>query len=58
MPLKSAKQFRFMQMAAHNPDKSVASTGPSPAVAKEMIAKTPKKKKHAFAIAFGKSGKK
>ena len=43
MPAKSAKQFRFMQMMAHN-KKKAHSIGPSPEVAKEFIKKTPKGK--------------
>ena len=47
MPVKSAKQMRFMQGIAHGmkPNKGV---GPSPEVAKEFIEKTPKKKKTLF----------
>jgi len=48
MPAKSAKQYRFMQMAAHNPEK-MNSKGPSPAVAREFIAKTAAKKRKEFA---------
>jgi hypothetical protein len=44
MPAKSAKQYRFMQMAAHNPSK-MNSKGPSPEVAKEFIEKTSAKKR-------------
>jgi hypothetical protein len=47
MPAKSAKQYRFMQMAAHNPEK-MRSTGPSPKVAKEFIEKTSAKKRKEF----------
>lgn len=52
MPIKSSKQYRFMQMMAHNPEKSKKkglSTGPSEKVAKEMIDKTPSKKRKKFA---------
>ena len=48
MPIKSAKQYRLMQAAAHG-----ASYGPSEAVAKEFIQKTSKKQRKKFA-----SGKK
>ena len=44
MPVKSAKQFRLMEAAAHGAD-----YGPSPKVAKEMLAKTPHKKKSMMA---------
>ena len=44
MPVKSAKQFRLMEAAAHG-----ANYGPSKKVAAEMISATPKKKKHLFA---------
>lgn len=44
MPVKSAKQFRLMQAAAHGKVK-----GLEPGVAKEFLAKTPHKKKSAFA---------
>ena len=47
MPVKSAKQFKFMQGIAHGmkPRKGV---GPSPEVAKEFLSKTSKKKKKLF----------
>lgn len=48
MPAKSAKQYRFMQAIAHG-SKSFSSSGPSKAVAKEFIEKTPKKKRSLFA---------
>jgi hypothetical protein len=44
MPAKSAKQYRFMQAAAHGK----LDTGPSEKVAKEFIKKTPKKKRSMF----------
>jgi hypothetical protein len=50
MPATSAKQYRFMQMHAHNPEKA-NSKGPSPAVAKHFIEETPKKKKSIFSHA-------
>jgi hypothetical protein len=51
MPIKSAKQFRLMQAAAHG---GAGKGGPSPAVAKEFLSKTPHKEKSIFA----KKGKK
>lgn len=45
MPAKSAKQYRYMQMMAHNPEKSGKGIGPSEAVAREFIKKTPAKKR-------------
>ncbi len=58
MPAKSGKQYRFMQMMAHNPEKKTTKgvgtgVGPSPEVAKEFIDKTPKKKR-SFWSNFGK----
>lgn len=47
MPAKSAKQFRFMEMAAHNPSK-MRSVGPSKKVAEEFIKKTSPKKRSQF----------
>jgi hypothetical protein len=44
MPVKSGKQFRLMQAAAHGKVK-----GLDPSVAKEFLDKTPHKKKSAFA---------
>jgi len=49
MPDKSGKQYRYMQMMAHSPDKSRKMGGPSEAVAKEIIEKTPKKKRSHYA---------
>jgi uncharacterized protein (DUF427 family) len=54
MPVKSAKQFRLMEAAAHGAD-----YGPSEGVAKEFLKKTPNKTKSNFAkgkkkFAFGK----
>jgi hypothetical protein len=49
MPIKSGKQYRFMQMIAHNKEKvKKNSIGPSKEVAKEMIDKTPAKKRSLF----------
>ena len=48
MPVKSAKQFRFME-AAKNGGLKGKSLGPSKEVATEMLAKTGKKKKSMFA---------
>lgn len=42
MPAKSGKQYRLMQAAAHGKSRL---GGPSSAVAKEFISKTPKKKR-------------
>lgn len=47
MPVKSAKQMRFMEAAAHGGLKDMA--GPSPSVAKEFLGKTPEKTKSSFA---------
>ncbi len=44
--VKSAKQFRFMEMRAHGKG---ASTGPSPEVAKKLLEETSHKRKSAFA---------
>jgi hypothetical protein len=50
MPAKSARQYRFMQMMAHNPEKKRGKgVGPSPEVAREFIEKTPSKKRKSFA---------
>ena len=45
MPAKSGRQYRMMQAIAHGNGRGV---GPSPAVAKEIIAKTPKKKRKMY----------
>jgi hypothetical protein len=46
MPAKSAKQYRFMQMMAHNPEKKRGKgIGPSSEVAREFIEKTPSRKR-------------
>lgn len=47
MPIKSKKQWRLMQVAAHGKLRHAA--GPSPEVAKEMINKTSKEKRSKFA---------
>ena len=49
MPAKSAKQYHFMQMMAHSPEKSRKGAGPSPEVAREMIMKTSKEDRKKFA---------
>jgi len=50
MPTHSAKQYRFMQMMAHNPEKKkTKGAGPSQAVAEEMIHKTSKEQRKKFA---------
>jgi hypothetical protein len=46
MPVKSAKQFRFMEAAAHGGLKSM---GPSKKVAEEFLKKTTKANKSKFA---------
>jgi hypothetical protein len=49
MPAKSAKQYRFMQMMAHNPEKKkTKGAGPSPEVAREFIHKTSASKRKEF----------
>jgi hypothetical protein len=48
MPAKSAAQYRFMQVAAHNPEK-LRKKGPSPEKAKEFIHKTSAAKRRQFA---------
>jgi hypothetical protein len=50
MPAKSAKQYRFFQMIANSKTKPKKGIGglPSKEVAKEMIHKTPKKKRSIF----------
>lgn len=47
MPAKSAKQYKFMAAIAHGA-KPFKGTGPSEAVAKEFVHKTPKKKRSQF----------
>lgn len=49
MPLKSAKQYKFMAMIAHGgKSNKKGSIGPSPEVAEEMVHKTPAKKRSMF----------
>lgn len=49
MPAKSGKQYRFMQMMAHSPEKKRGKgVGPSKEVAKEFIEKTSKSKRKVF----------
>jgi len=53
MPLKSAKQYKFMAGLAHGmksnkKDKKGKSIGPSPEVAEEMVHKTSPKKRSFF----------
>ena len=48
MPAKSAKQFRFMAMIANKGKSNKSSIGPSEAVAKEFVRKTPKSKRSLF----------
>lgn len=45
MPAKSKKQFRFMQMMAHNKDRA-KSEGIEPSVAKEYVSKNKGKKSY------------
>jgi len=50
MPAKSAKQYRFMQMMAHNPEKKRGKgAGPSKEVAEEFIHKTSASKRKQYA---------
>lgn len=49
MPVKSAKQFRFMEMMAHSKKKMKKGAGPSKKVAEEMLEKTSHKMKSKFA---------
>jgi hypothetical protein len=51
MPVKSGKQFRFMESASQG---GLKGTGPSPEVAQEFLSKTPQATKSMFA----KQGKK
>ena len=46
MPIKSARQFRLMQAAAHGKLRSI---GPSKEVAREFLSKTSHRKKSKFA---------
>jgi len=52
MPVKSAKQWGLMGAARAGNLRSAG--GPSPAVAKEFMDKTPEKKRRAFASALKK----
>jgi hypothetical protein len=56
MPAKSAKQYGLMQAAAHG--SIMGKSGPSKAVAKEFIDKTPSKKRRKFAKALAHNKKK
>lgn len=50
MPAVSGKQYRFMQMMAHNPSaKQTKGPGPSPSVAEEFVKKTAASKRKQFA---------
>lgn len=51
MPTKSARQFRFMQAAAHGKGMS----GIAPGTAQEFLDKTPEDKKKKFAKAYKKN---
>ena len=57
MPAKSPKQYGMMAAIAHGA-KPMSSIGPSQAVAKEMVEKTPLKKRSAFMKALKKRKKK
>jgi hypothetical protein len=48
MPAKSSKQYRLMQAVAHGAEPKVKD-GPSEGVAREIVEKTPPKKRAAFA---------
>jgi len=48
MPVKSKKQYNFMQLMAHSPEKSRKGAGPSPEVAREMIMKTSKEQRKKY----------
>jgi hypothetical protein len=52
MPAKSAKQYKFMAAAAHNPS-FAKRVGISQSVASEFVHKTPKEKRSAF-MKYGK----
>ena len=47
MPAVSGKQYRFMAMMAHNPEKARAKGVPS-SVAREFVEKTPASKRSSF----------
>lgn len=49
MPATSKKQYNFMQMMAHNPEKKrTKGVGPSKEVAREFIHKTPQDKRKEY----------
>ena len=56
MPVKSAKQMRFMQGIAHGMKPLKSAGGPSPAVAREFLNKTPRTVKQKFSHALIKRG--
>ena len=49
MPVKSAKQFKFMEMIKHGGKSNKKGAGPSKKVADEMLSKTSKSTKSKFA---------
>lgn len=51
MPVKSAKQFRFMEAMAHNAKKKSKGAGPSKAVADDFLKNTSSAAKSKFAKA-------
>ena len=52
MPAKSGKQFRFMEGIAHGMKPLKSAGGPSAAVAKEFVDKTPETKRKKFSHAL------
>lgn len=58
MPIKSEKQYGYMEARAHGTSNKGAIGGPSEAVAKEMIHKTPASTRSKFAQALSNKNKK
>lgn len=58
MPAKSAAQYKFMAGIAHGMKPKGNAIGPSEAVAKEFVDKTPAKKRSEFMKGFGKKSNK
>jgi hypothetical protein len=48
MPIKTAKQYKFMAMIAHGGKSNKKGVGPSQTVAEEMVHKTSPKKRSMF----------
>ena len=48
MPAKTGKEYRFMAGIAHGMKPSTGKAGPSPAVAEEIVHKTPPKLRSQF----------